>query len=285
MILVTQYGVSGCCWNRFGNVLTFEEINRISREVMLKAKAVAESNNFRIVYGNTDALFVKKTRSKIEDYEELARKIAEETGLPMSLDRHFKFIAFLPLKSDPFSSAMNRYFGLTYDGDVECRGIELRRHDTPPFVKRFQEELVNEVLDFGSIDEVYSIGVRRGVEKTKQALSMIRKGEVDVENLVIEKTLRKNVDEYHANVAHRSAALQLLYQKKDLEIGDDIHFLYTNRAHKNPLCRVKVAGSLTFNYDKETYAKMLIEAASVIFKGLGMQLDIGPFIEKLEKWF
>ena len=28
----------------------------------------------------------------------------------------------------------NRYFGVFEDGAVKARGIELRRHDTPPFV-------------------------------------------------------------------------------------------------------------------------------------------------------
>lgn len=41
-ILVTLYGTSGCCWNRFGNVLCFEEINRRSREAMVRTKDLVQ---------------------------------------------------------------------------------------------------------------------------------------------------------------------------------------------------------------------------------------------------
>jgi len=278
-----QYGISGCCWNRFGNVQTFEEINKKSREVMLKAKVIAETNGFRIVYGDTDSLFVSRAKATKEDYEELAAKISNETGLPMSLDRHFRFIGFLPLKSYQSSSALKRYFGLTYDGEVEARGIELRRHDTPPFIKRFQIELIRQILDCRNIQELYLTGVRRGLNLTEKALKMIRDGKVDPRELVVEKILRKEVGRYRSNIAHRSATLQLLQLGKEVEVGDSIPFLYLNRHHKNPLCRVKAYGT-TSNYDKEAYVKMLTEAASVVFKGIGVQATSTPSTETLEKW-
>ncbi|MGQ9781161.1 MAG: DNA polymerase domain-containing protein [Nitrososphaeria archaeon] len=279
-----QYGISGCCWNRFGNVLTFEEINKKSREVMLKAKVTAESNGFRIVYGDTDSLFVNKAGAVKEDYEELATRISDETTLPMSLDRHFKFIAFLPLKCDHSSSALKRYFGLTYDGEVEARGIELRRHDTPSFVRRFQVELIRQVLDCEDIQELYLNGVRRGLEMTRKALKTIKEGKVSFQELIVEKTLRKEVDQYRSNIAHRSAALQLLQRGKEVEVGDSIPFLYINRHHKNPLCRVREPETKS-NYDKKAYEKMLIEAASTIFEGIGIQPALTSSTETLEKWF
>ncbi|HJT49972.1 MAG TPA: DNA polymerase domain-containing protein [Nitrososphaeraceae archaeon] len=39
-ILVCLYGSTGSLWNRFGNVLAFEEINRLSREVLIKTKDI-----------------------------------------------------------------------------------------------------------------------------------------------------------------------------------------------------------------------------------------------------
>ena len=37
-ILVCLYGSTGSLWNRYGNVLAFEEINRLSREVLIKQR-------------------------------------------------------------------------------------------------------------------------------------------------------------------------------------------------------------------------------------------------------
>ncbi len=269
LINVTQYGIAGCCWNRFGNVLTFEQINKDSREVWITAKSIAEREAFRVVYGNVDSLFPKKADATKEDYEELASKIANETGLPMSLDKHFRFLAFLPLRSDPNSSAINHFFGLTYDGEIEARGIELRRGDTPEFVRAFQVALIGEVLNCRNLHEVCAVGVRRGMDLFRQALAAVKSGRVDPEKLTVMKTLRKEVGEYRASVAHRSAALQLLSRGREVAVGDGVSFVYVDADHPNPLCRIRAAEYPLRGYDREMYAKMIREAAGTIFKGIG----------------
>ena len=41
-ILVCLYGTTGSLWNRYGNVLVFEEINKISREILIKTKDIVQ---------------------------------------------------------------------------------------------------------------------------------------------------------------------------------------------------------------------------------------------------
>jgi len=284
MILVTIYGVSGCCRNRFGNVVAFEEINRKSREGMLKAKAMAEARGFRIIYGAVDSLFVSRLDARREDYEALAAEIGRATDLSMSLDRHFRFLAFLPLKEDPSSSALNHYFGLTYDGKVEARGIELRRSDTPEIVRAFQTELIRRIFNSGDLQEAYTEGVLRGMELLHLAIGKIRGGDVDAGDLVLRKRLGKDIGEYTASVPQRSAALQLLHADKEIEVGDDIPFIYTDHDNGNPLCRVRAPELFSGSYDREIYAKMLLDAASAIWRGMGFDPDLKPVESTLDRW-
>ena len=37
-ILVFLYGSTGSLWNRYGNVLAFEEINKLSRDILIKTR-------------------------------------------------------------------------------------------------------------------------------------------------------------------------------------------------------------------------------------------------------
>ena len=37
-ILVCLYGSTGSLWNRYGNVLAFEEINKLSRDILIKTR-------------------------------------------------------------------------------------------------------------------------------------------------------------------------------------------------------------------------------------------------------
>lgn len=284
MILVTLYGVSGCCRNRFGNVVAFEEINRRSRECMLKAKAVVDGRGFHIVYSNVDSLFLSREGASREDYEALAGEVAAETGMPISLDKHFRFIAFLPLKGDPSSSALNHYFGLTQEGRVEARGIELRRSDTPEFVRSFQEGLIRSVLDHADLEGVLTEGVPRGMALLRSATEKVRNGDVDPEELVVRRRLGKAVGDYRASVAQRSAAVQLIHSGRCLEVGDDVPFIYTDCDNPNPLCRVRAPELFSGSYDREAYARLLEEAASTIWRGLGISPALsqvrGPTLEK-----
>jgi DNA polymerase I len=272
LIAVTQYGISGCCWNRFGNVLTFEEINRKSRETMIMAKSVAEREGYEIVYGDTDSLFLKKEGASRKDYERLSESISQATGLPMSLDKHFKFLAFPRLSGDPVSSALKRYFGVTYEGEVEARGIELRRDDIPLLVKQFQHRLILTLMDRDSVDDVLGAGVGEGWKVLKETLDYVKSGKADAESLFISKNLRKSPERYQSRVAHVSATRQLIGQGQEVSVGDDVRFLITDHDNPNPLCRVRAAGTELKGYDREVYCKMLVEAARVIFESAGLKL-------------
>jgi len=281
MILVCAYGLSGCCRNRFGNVLTFEEINKKSRECMLKAKTVAESEGFRIVYGDVDSIFLTRSGAGREDYEALAAEIAKATDLPMSLDRHFRFVAFLPLKGDPSSSALKRYFGLTFDGKVVARGIELRRSDTPEFIKDFQEKMIRRVMESRDLGEARSEGVRRGIALLNDELTKLREG-IDLQSLIVNKRLGKATSQYKACVCQKSAAMQLLQSGREIEVGDYMPFIYTDHGNADPLCRVKVPELFADSYDVEMYSKLLREAALTVLRGIGMgqRLDAAPTLER-----
>src|SRR5918994_3703757 len=61
-ILVCLYGTSGSLWNRFGNVLVFEEINKLSREVLLKTKDIVQRLGYDVIYADTDSVFIKDNR-------------------------------------------------------------------------------------------------------------------------------------------------------------------------------------------------------------------------------
>jgi DNA polymerase elongation subunit (family B) len=68
-ILVSLYGTTGSFWNRFANVVAFEEINRLSREVLIKTKDIVQALGFELVYADTDSVFLKKSGSSLEDFE------------------------------------------------------------------------------------------------------------------------------------------------------------------------------------------------------------------------
>ena len=72
-ILVCLYGTTGSIWNRYGNVRVFEEINRLSREVLIKTKDVVQKLGYELIYADTDSVFIKSPNEIIStnQYEKI----------------------------------------------------------------------------------------------------------------------------------------------------------------------------------------------------------------------
>ena len=106
---------------------------------MIKTKDIVQELGFELVYADTDSVFLKKQDASRLDYENVNDVLIRETGLPISLQHHYKFLMLLPLEAD---EKMKHYFGITQDNELIVRGIEIRRHDAPYFIKEFQTELL-----------------------------------------------------------------------------------------------------------------------------------------------
>jgi DNA polymerase elongation subunit (family B) len=289
LILVTLYGTSGCCWNRFGNVLAFEEINRRSRQLMLRTKDYVQQRGFEIVYADCDSIFVKKEGATREDYQRLAHELSEHTGLPIALDHHYKFLILLPLEEDPshIMEAQKHYFGILYDGEIIARGIELRRHDTPRFIKEFQTRLIKTLFSGEDAEKVRTEGYDKALQLVTEAIEEVMKGRVPPEDLVVSKILRKPLTQYRSLFPHVTAAIQLTSRGRSVNPGEPVDFIYTDADHHNPLCRV-IAYDLIegkVNPDREKYRDMVLDAAETVLSTFGFTREIYGLPRPDKRWW
>jgi DNA polymerase elongation subunit (family B) len=271
LILVCIYGYSGCYANRFANVRVFQEINRIARGVLVRSLNIALDRGFEVIYGHSDSLFAKKPDATGGDYEELAAEIAEDTGLPIGLDRHFKFLVLLPKTTDPHMESVNHYYGKLTDGSLSCRGIELRRHDTPPYIKRLQKRMMETLFEAEDAEAVLRDQlpkVQRMVDGTCREVS---RGEVDPEELIVSKRLRRDIDEYRSLQPHVVAAYLGGYE-------DEAEFIFVNAEHRNPYLRVMPASMLNGDhrsYDRRKYVELIRKAADNLLMALAPDYEEG----------
>lgn len=275
-ILVCVYGYSGCFANRFGNIATFEEINRIAREKLVETMNIALESGFKVVYADTDSIFVKRRGASREDYERLASLISRRVGFPLALDHHYKFIVFLHRRSDPRIEVAKRYFGKLYDGSLHYRGIELRRRDTPPFIKEFQETLMKILFDTESVEEIESRQLAKAVEYVQETYRRVKRGEVDWRRLIVSKRLSKRLRDYRCNPPHVAAAKQLTLKGVNPEPGSLIEYLIVDETEDNPLRRVVSTHLLKgreARYDRDKYANLILEAAETILGVFGFKKE------------
>ena len=313
-ILVCLYGTTGSLWNRYGNVLAFEEINKISREILIKTKDIVQELGYELIYADTDSVFIKRkdaaapagtTTKTISDYQQVVDILSKETGLSISIDYDYKFLVLLPIEADENIEALKHYYGITQQGELVVRGIEIRRHDIPNYIKQFQTELLYTLFDCKDSDEVVSKGYENALLLVTKAIDKIMTGEeVNQEDLVISKLLRQDIEKYKSLFPHVSAAIQLCNIEgggKCQTKGDTIQYIYTDSQHKNPLCRVvpleilqKVGEKYgkeeknTLNYDKDKYREMILDAAETVLGCFGFKSAVyeNPRNNrKKKKWF
>lgn len=273
-ILVCLAGTTGSYWNKYGNVNAFEAINKKSREILLKTKDLVQQLGFELIYADVDSAFVHKTNATRDDYENLRKFVSKETGMNLSIEYHYKFLALLPLEADEKLEALKHYFGITYSGELVMRGIETRRHDSPKFIKDFQTELLYTIFDCDKLEEIQGKTLESALLCVTKTIDNLMTSEIKTEDLVISKQLRMNLTKYRNIFPHVAAAIQLSYHNRKLPTkGEMIQYIYTNSQHQNPLNRVVTADSSLHDieYDREKYKEMLLDAAETALGMFGFE--------------
>ncbi len=226
-LLVCCFGYTGYKNARFGKIEAHEAINALAREKLLVAMETAERAGFRVLHALVDSLYVQRQGTTREGYARLAREIEQRTGLPMALEAVYRYVVFLPSKQSREVPVPNRFFCVPEEGEPKIRGLECRRHDTPPIVARMQREalaILAEAHDF----ESYCQKLEEAREVLERYLARVETGSVNVEELVISRRLTRAPGGYKHASATAIAAKQLDRSGVMLRPGETIEYIITD---------------------------------------------------------
>jgi DNA polymerase-2 len=226
-LLVVCFGYLGHKHFRWMKIEAHEAVTAFGREVLLQAKETAESLGFRVLYFNVDGLYVQKQgANQPEDFDHLLKQIEARTGLPIALDGIFRWITFLPSRMNEAVPVANRFYGILQDGKIKVRGLEMRRHDTPPLVYQAQEHILHLLA---GLDES-----RPPEDALPEALTLLRglverlrAGTVPLEDLLVTQRLSRELHEYKRPTPLSTAVSQLEALGKPVRPGQVVKFLYT----------------------------------------------------------
>ena len=260
-LLVCCFGYTGYKNARFGKIEAHEAINAVARETLLVAKEIAENDGFQLIHALVDSLYVWKEGATREDFERLAREIEEKTRLPLAIESVYRYVIFLPSKQYADVPVPNRFFAVGEDGELKVRGLECRRHDTAPLLKRMQHEvlaILAKAHDFDSY--VHKIEAARMVLADYQ--ERLSSGDVDIRDLIVSKRITKEPRDYRKAGVTAIAAQQLFGSGVKLRPGQTVEYVITDSDSVVPNERVRVFALWEgwFGYDRKKYAAMLREA-------------------------
>jgi DNA polymerase II len=279
-MLVTCFGYLGYKNARFGRIEAHESVNAYSRDAILKAKEMAEERGYEFLHAIVDCLWIKKEGATAEDYEQLAADIGKETGIDLSLEGIYNWILFPASKMDPSLPTANRYVGYYLDREIKVRGIEVRRRDTPLFIKRMQGEMLEIFKPADSVHDVEML-VPQALARAREFIDCLRAGKADPHELVIRRHIAQEADEYR----NRSASAEVTRALDDagisLAAGEAIEYIIVDASgKKKPQKAIPLAlYSFDDGYDIEKYTEMALKAVETLLLPWGWDVEkLGEFL-------
>ncbi|HUK30694.1 MAG TPA: DNA polymerase domain-containing protein, partial [Candidatus Acidoferrum sp.] len=263
-LLVCCFGYTGYKNARFGKIEAHEAINAVARETLLVAKETAEEKGYEVLHALVDSLYVYKHGASRDDYESLAQEIERLTRLPLAIEAIYRYVVFLPSRQFEDVPVPNRFFAVSEDGELKVRGLESRRHDTPPLVARMQKQALEILAEAHDYD-----GYCRKLTEARALLrryeESLENGSVAIEDLIISKRMTREPREYQKANLTAIVAQQLYSNGVRLRPGQTVQYVIINSKARVPNDRVKAFALWDgwYGYDRKKYKEMLREAFEV----------------------
>jgi DNA polymerase, archaea type len=270
-ILVTSFGYLGFNNAKFGRIDAHIAVCAFDRQILLQTIKIAENNGFQVLHGIVDSIWIQKQGAKKSEYFTLKQEIEQKTGFEILLEGEYRWIALMYSKENRSLPVHNRYFGLFDDGTLKIRGIEARRHDTPLFIQKFQQHILQIMSKGYNVKEV-----RELIPQIKICFqhytNLLKEGKVPLQELVFSKRISKNYDEYQNRNTERNSALSMLSaENKQMRAGEILRYIVTDYYSKNPRRRTIPFDLVTHktNYDIKRYTELLCESCKTVTEPFG----------------
>jgi DNA polymerase-2 len=230
------YGVLGTPGCRFFDARLASSITRRGHEILGATRDFLEDSGHRVIYGDTDSVFVWiQGAASDEEAEEAGRQMEKDLNfwwqerikddfgllsiLEVEFETHYKRF-LMPTIRGSDKGSKKRYAGVVTDesGDrLVFKGLENVRTDWTRLARDFQEELYRRIFYQEPFEEY-----------VKALMGKVLAGESD-ELLVYRKRLRRRLDEYERNVPPHVQAARL-HSDRGLAVpsrGDWVEYVIT----------------------------------------------------------
>jgi DNA polymerase I len=219
------YGYFGYTRAKIHNVAIASSVTAFGRETIHQTvKAMEEDFGYEVVYGDTDSVMIKVPTEDMEEASKIGRDVAKKLTekLPGVMELEFEkiFKRFLPLTK-------KRYMGWSvqkdrsgeWKDDIVMKGIETVRRDWCELTGETMSDIIEIILKKND--------VKAAVNHFKEVVDDLLGGKMDVEKLVITKTLTRKPENY-AGIQPHVEVIKKMQQRNEMDIpgtGDRIGYV------------------------------------------------------------
>lgn len=236
-----------------------EMITALARKAMLLSIEEARRMGLKVIYGDTDSLFIRGATQ--EQIDELERRVEEKLGIDLELDKWYRYVVFSKLKKN--------YLGVTRDGVVEVKGLLGKKRNIPIFVKKAFNEVI-EILSSVNSPEDFSNARRRIEDTIRSYVRRLELGDYEIEELAFRCMLGKSPEDYvKTTPQHVKVAKILERMGKRIEAGQVIK--YVKVSGKDGVMPIELANKSQI--DKDKYLEIMRTTFEQILNALDIDFD------------
>ncbi len=219
------YGYMGYVRSRLYKIDIANSITSYGRENIQKTKRLVESTfGVKVIYGDTDSVFIETKTKNIDEAAEQARKMAKFVSdqlpgyLELDFDKLYRTFLILTKK---------RYAGWKFDevpgggwkDKIDMKGIETVRRDWCPLVTSVMNKILKIILMEGD--------VKRSIDIVRKTIDELKSGKIDVEKLTVVKGITKSPEKYDGMLPHIELAKKMARRNpaEAPKVGDRIGFV------------------------------------------------------------
>lgn len=261
IVMNTFYGVFASSFYRFTDKSIGAAITSFARANITGIIKDVESEGLKVVYGDTDSVFMQSPMDNLEGSLEFGREMAER------FSRDGGTLEFEKLLEPMFTHGMKkRYVGKIVwpptSDDLLVRGYEIRRSDSFDLQSRLLSNLFDKILDEKN---------NEALSEVKSTIQKVQAGDVDPADLVISKGC-KGLDAYENpdRMANVQAAKKLMEMGYDFIPGMKVSWIVTDAKATPQKVEPYISGvPFTAKPDYRYYAERLAQTTSRITEVFG----------------
>lgn len=205
------YGYFGFFGARWYNIKCARSITAFARKYLSDLIKKCQEQGFKVIYGDTDGVFLSLQDKKKEEVLELVSEFNK--GLPslMELEYEKKYNAgiFVMKKGDIEKGAKKKYALIEPNGKIKIRGFETIRRDWSYLAREIQKKVLEIILK--------EKNKSKALEYVKNMIDNVKNKRLSINKMIIRTQLKKNISEYHSIGPHVAVARRMKH--KGISVG------------------------------------------------------------------
>ncbi|UCE10166.1 MAG: DNA-directed DNA polymerase I [Candidatus Thorarchaeota archaeon] len=258
-----SYGVTGAQHFELFCMPAAESVTAYGRNAIIKAKEKAESMGIRVLYGDTDSVFLDSP--SVEQQQELIEWSRGELGIDLEVEKTYKYVAL--------SERKKNYIGVYPSGYVEVKGLSGKKRNTPDFAQDAFRQMLEILSKVDSVE-----GFESAKEEVREVINCVLdrlEGKADPyspEELAYRVQMTKPLSQYGKTVPQHVRAAKILREAgHDVPPGTIVEYI---KVKGDPsVIPVPLALEASYWIDKDKYLDTLRSVFEQVLDSVGIDFE------------